>query len=241
MKIIKNFRDYQRNNLLLDVDNWQREIVEKVKPYSMAGTARTLATISAVEYIVVHDIPGAIVECGVWRGGQMMAVALSLLKLGASRELFLYDTFSGMTEPTNLDSDFLGVSAKSIFDRFRYQEKGKRWCEATLEEVKGNIESTGYSMNRVNLIQGEVEKTIPEVVPSEIALLRLDTDWYESTLHELNYLYPLVSNLGVIAIDDYGHWQGSRRATDKYLMQNKIVHFLHRIDYSGRQFVKYSK
>ena len=83
-----------------------------------------------------------------------------------------------------------------------------------------------------------VEDTIPNQAPKEIALLRLDTDWYESTLHELEHLYPRLVSGGVLIIDDYGHWRGAREAVDEYIDKHKLKLFLTRIDYTGRLCVK---
>lgn len=198
----------------------------------MTSPERIYGLIQAVRYIVAADIPGAIVECGVWRGGSMMAVALTLQSLNARRELFLFDTFEGMPPPTEVDRDFRGVAAAEIFRSFA--KRRERWCAASLEEVRANIESTGYCY--VQFIKGRVEDTIPVRAPQSIALLRLDTDWYESTKHELTHLYPRVMRGGVLIVDDYGHWQGSRKATDEYFAQSPIL--LNRLDYTGRIAVK---
>ncbi len=80
--------------------------------------------------------------------------------------------------------------------------------------------------------------TIPKNVPEKISILRLDTDWYESTKHELNNLFPRLVSGGILIIDDYGHFQGSKKAVDEYFEENKISSFLFRIDYTGRLFVK---
>ena len=87
-------------------------------------------------------------------------------------------------------------------------------------------------------IKGKVEETIPEIIPGKISLLRLDTDWYESTLHNLNHLFPLLSKGGILILDDYGHWQGARKAVDEYLEKNNVKILLNRIDYTGRIAVK---
>ena len=87
------------------------------------------------------------------------------------------------------------------------------------------------------LIEGKVEETIPGQAPGAISLLRLDTDWYESTAHELKYMYPALSAGGVLIIDDYGHWRGSREATDEYFSSHSRV-LLNRLDYSGRIAIK---
>ena len=112
------------------------------------------------------------------------------------------------------------------------------WAYAGLEEVRRNVLSTGYPEDRIAFIQGKVEDTIPGTIPEKIALLRLDTDWYESTRHELTHLYPLLSSSGILIIDDYGHWQGARRAVDEYLGAMPAPTYLHRIDYTGRLALK---
>ena len=167
-----------------------------------------------------------------------MAAALALLHMGEQRDIVLFDTFAGMTAPSAADRDLHGDAATPVFEVQSRNNVGDRWCEAGIDEVRRNLASTGYPMDRVKMVQGAVEATIPRESPLQIAYLRLDTDWYESTLHELEYLYPRVSTLGVVVIDDYGHWQGARQATDEYLSSNQIPVLMHRIDYTGRQFVK---
>lgn len=221
-----------------DVPAWQRSIIMRVRPYTMAGDLRTLSTIGVVEYIVRHDIQGGVVECGVWRGGQMMAAALTMLHLGAKRDIYLFDTFSGMVKPEARDVDHLGEDAAKIYDAYLKKPVGARWCEAGIDDVRRNLEMTGYSSDHVHLVQGDVLATIPTQAPDKIAYLRLDTDWYASTAHELEHLYPRVSPRGVVAIDDYGHWRGARDATDEYIQKHGVVALMHRIDYSARQFVK---
>ena len=99
--------------------------------------------------------------------------------------------------------------------------------------------STGYLKEKINLIQGSVEKTLPLNKPDEpIALLRLDTDWYKSTKHELNILFPLLNEGGVLIIDDYGHWKGAKKAVDEYFSNLNDKYYMHRIDYTGRMLIK---
>ena len=109
----------------------------------------------------------------------------------------------------------------------------------TLDEVKSNISKINYPENNIHYIKGKVEDTIPnDTIPKKIAILRLDTDWYESTLHEMEYLFPKLVKGGIIIIDDYGHWQGCKLAIDEYVQKNKIELFLQRIDYTCRMAVK---
>lgn len=237
-RLINKLRGLEPSANFPDIPSWQIEIVARVQPFTMTGKERVLATINAVEYLTQHDIPGAILECGVWRGGQMMAAAYALQHLGATRALYLFDTFAGMTEPGLQDTNVDGEHAASEFARFAKHPNKKQWCEASIDEVRSNIASTGYAQDLVHLVKGPVETTLPSAAPQTIAMLRLDTDWYASTLHELEHLYPRVSSGGVIAIDDYGHWQGARQAVDEYLVKKRIRCMLHRIDYTAREFVK---
>jgi hypothetical protein len=192
----------------------------------------------SVDYVVRHKIPGAIVECGVWKGGSMMAVAKTLIELGAKdRTLYLFDTFEGMPPPTEADRDVSGASAAAVL-----QASDKRtsvnWAYGPLDDVKRAMRSTGYDEGKMVFVPGKVEDTIPSQAPETIALLRLDTDWYESTYHELKHLYSRLSVGGVLIIDDYGHWEGARKAVDQFLAERKLKLLLNRIDYTGRVCVK---
>ena len=220
-----------------DLSEAQRNVISAARPFTMTSVERMAALINAVNYLSQNKIPGDIAECGVWRGGSMMIVALTLLANGdTSRSLYLYDTFEGMSAPTGHDRSFDGVSADEQLERDP-QGTGV-WCYAGIEDVRNNILSTGYPEGRIHLIKGKVEETIPQSCPQELSLLRLDTDWYESTRHELNHLFPLLHNKGVLIIDDYGHWQGARKAVDEYFSEHGNSTYLHRIDYTGRILVR---
>lgn len=217
-----------------DVRMWRA-----VSPYTMTSPERIYALTQAVRYLAANDIPGAFVECGVWRGGSSMAAALTLLALGRrDRDLFLFDTFEGMPAPTEADVTFDGEHAREEFQRTRRSADSSDWCNAPLEAVREALLGTGYDPARLHFVKGKVEDTIPGAAPESIALLRLDTDWYESTRHEMEHLYPRLVPGGVLIIDDYGHWQGARRAVDEYLAQERVRLLLNRIDYTGRIGVK---
>jgi hypothetical protein len=220
----------------LDADQQQRRILERVAPFTMTTADRLLALIDAARYVHRLQIPGAFVECGVWRGGSSMAAALTLLDCGCNtREFYLYDTYEGMTAPSDIDVSHDGVSAA---EQLQTTPRGSGvWCEASETEVRNNMLATGWPSPLIHLIKGPVEQTIPTVTPGRIAILRLDTDWYESTRHELTHLFPLLSHGGVLIIDDYGHWKGSRRATDEFLAGHPDF-FLHRVDYTCRLLIK---
>jgi len=214
------------------------EIIERVKPYTMTSPARIADTCFSVDYVTKHELPGAIVECGVWRGGSTMAMALRLLSHGAGdRDLYLFDTFAGMAEPGEEDV------ARDGFDAARTWAAGRRgdenaWGYADIEDVRRAIESTGYEADRMHLVKGMVETTLPAQAPESITLLRLDTDFYSSTKHELEHLFPRLVTGGVLILDDYGYWGGARRAADEYFEAHGVRILLHRTDATGRVGVK---
>lgn len=169
----------------------------------------------------------------------MMAVALALKSMNIhDRELYLYDTFEGMPKPQDVDIDINARSAMATFAETQIAEDTSDYCRATLRDVREAMATTGYDKERIHFHRGKVEATIPSLAPDNIALLRLDTDWYQSTRHELEHLYPRLSIGGILIIDDYGHWRGSRKATDEYIAKHAPSLFLSRTDYSGRIAVK---
>ncbi|MFJ6700806.1 TylF/MycF/NovP-related O-methyltransferase [Streptomyces sp. NPDC091272] len=219
-----------------DYDDGAKDIIRAVKPYSMTSPERLNAFILATRHIVKHSIPGAIVECGVWRGGSMQACAKTLLAAGVEdRELYLFDTFEGMTPPTDEDRRLDGRSAQELLD---IQGKDRPiWAVATLEDVKSGFEKVPYPEERIHYVQGKVEDTVPGEAPEQISILRLDTDWYASTKHELQHLYSRLVSGGVLLIDDYGYWQGSRQAVDEFLEETGEQLLLLRMD-EGRIAIK---
>lgn len=227
----------RQEQALADLSPADREIVARVSPFTMTSLERRASLLGAVDHVVKHGIAGDMVECGVWRGGSMMAVALALIARGdTSRHLYLYDTFEGMSEPTEADRALSGESAQAQLERA--DRDHALWAVAGFEDVQANLASTGYPAERIHYVKGKVEDTLPATLPQRIALLRLDTDWYESTRHELTHLYPLLSRNGLLIIDDYGHWQGAKQAVDEYFANSAEPVFLHRVDYTARLLVK---
>lgn len=211
-------------------------LYERVKPYTMTSIERLYAMHKAVEHVARSGVQGAIVECGVWRGGSMMMAALTLAALGKTdRELFLFDTFAGHPRP-NPERDLR--DHYEFWLQRRRTDSSSSWAEVTLEEVRANLSSTGYPLDRVRLIKGIVQETIPAAAPEAIALLRLDTDWYDSTAHEMRHLYPRLVPGGVLIVDDYGEMQGQKQAVDDFCQQNGVILLLNRIDFSGMIAVK---
>jgi O-methyltransferase len=215
-----------------DLDSATVDLIRRVQPYTMTSPESIAALRNAVQYVVNSNILGDIIECGVWKGGSTMTVASTLRELGARRRLHLFDSFEGMTVTTDVDRNIYGESAAKLMT-----DKQGVWARSTLDEVKNAMRSVGYDESLIDYIKGPVEQTIPQNAPSTISLLRLDTDWYESTKHELHHLFPRLSVGGVLIIDDYGHWQGSRRAVNEYIAENRLRLLLNRI-YSGRICVR---
>jgi O-methyltransferase len=222
-----------------------RRIIERALPYTMTGAVRLQALIDGVRHVVRRDLPGDFAECGVWRGGSVLAMILTLQELGiADRDIHLFDTFEGMTEPTEHDESAFDGRALETWTEAR--AGGERPWNALFDAqtfneaaVRGVLEATGYPPERLHLVRGRVEETVPDRAPERLALLRLDTDWYESTHHELVHLYPRLVDGGLLIVDDYGHWDGCRRAVDEYFATEAPAVLLHRIDYTGRIAVKH--
>lgn len=230
---------YEKTTYPKDFNGQNTNICDAVQHYTMTSPERVNALIEAVRYIVANKIDGSFVECGVWKGGSTMAMALALKELGNdSRDIYLYDTFSGMTEPADFDVSIHGAKAREQFFETKISENASDWCLSPIEEVKENVFNTGYPVEKFHFIEGKVEDTIPKHLPGDIALLRLDTDWYSSTKHEMTHLFPLLKPYGVIIIDDYGHWEGARKAVDEYIIENNLCILLNRIDNTGRIAVK---
>lgn len=222
-----------------DYDEELAATIRRVRRQTLTTAPRIAALCDAVSYVVRNRIDGAIAECGVWRGGSMMAAALTLLRLGdTDRDLYLYDTFTGMPAPGKADvaSPYDGYSPSRRWRRIA--NSGRRWVAVPPDRVRRAVAGTGYPPGRIHLVQGLVERTLPERAPEAIALLRLDTDWYSSTRHELEHLYPRLVPGGVLIVDDYGHYEGARRAVDEYFAASGEQPLLNRIDYTGRIAVK---
>jgi hypothetical protein len=220
-------------------------IWKRVKDYTMTSAERVSNLLKAVDYIVRSDIPGEFVECGVWRGGSAMAIALKLQNLGVKdRAIHLYDTFSGMTDPTNFDEIISsGDSASTLLNQANRNLIKQRFTRdvraiALREEVEDNLRMIDYPFKNFHFVEGPVETTLSSGFSKPICLLRLDTDFYESTRIELEVLFPRLVTAGILIVDDYGHWLGARKAVDEYFQHHKTKIFLHKVDYTGRFAVK---
>ncbi len=228
----------KKNSTPDDFENHHNTIIGIVRPYTVTSYERIHALIESVHYILRNNIKGDFIECGVCKGGSMMTIALTLLSMKVkNRDLYLFDTFEGMPPPGERDIDLWGNPAKECSDENGYS-KNNSSNETSLVNVKRAMSLTGYPMERIHFVKGLVENTLPEKAPKKIALLRLDTDWYSSTNHEMVHLFPHLSSKGILIVDDYGHFKGAKQAVDEYFQYNKLKPFLHRIDYTGRLIIK---
>lgn len=222
-----------------DFNDFEKRAIRKVRPFTMTSPERIVSLLHSVQYVLDNKIEGSIVECGVWKGGSMMAAALALIELQRyDKDLYLFDTFDGMSSATDEDISICGDRAKELLKSTKKTEEDHLWAYSPLEKVQQAMYSVGYPKNKIHFIKGKVEETIPADAPTKISILRLDTDWYESTHHELLHLFPRLALGGVLIIDDYGHWQGARKAVDDYIKNNNIKILLNRVDYTGRIAVK---
>jgi len=226
-----------------DYDVAHADTYQKVKDYTMTNSQRIVAICNATDYLTKNNIEGDIVGCGIWRGGAIMAAIDSLQKNeDVSREIYLYDTFEGMTTPAHQydikkgGNSGLGKTAEELYKTATAADL--IFCYSSLEEVKQNIESLNYPAGKIHYVKGMVEDTIPKIISQKIALLYFNICFYESTLHALKYLFPLLVPGGVIIIGDYGDWEGTRKAVDEYIEINKIRLLLNRIDQTGRVGIK---
>ncbi|MEY2399640.1 MAG: O-methyltransferase [Actinomycetota bacterium] len=229
--------DHRKAEPPVDTDDHTRRVIKAIENHTLTTHERVIALVDTVRHITRYAIPGAIVECGVWRGGSMMAIAMTLVDLGdTARDLYLFDTFTHMPSPG--PEDFT-ANGRKVIDVAADAPIPDTYAYIPLDEVKAAMLSTGYPEERLHFVPGLVEDTIPSSAPEHIALCRLDTDFYESTKHELEHLYPRITPGGALLVDDYGHFLGARKATDEYLASlDAPPPFMHRIDYSARLLFK---
>ncbi len=202
---------------------------------------------AALQYVLDNNIEGAIVECGVDTARFERMWIECLLRNKCERDIFMYDTFTGLTAPGDLDFNCQGADWNMTNEQVKNTWKSKvinettnNWCYTPLEQVKKSLESMGYNNSRLHYIVGDVMKTLAEDtnLPDSIALLRLDTDWYESSKFELEKLFPRVSKGGVVIFDDYWFWNGQQKATDEYFTEKGIQVEFQRVNKQTASMIK---
>lgn len=220
----------------------QIEVMNTCRPFTQTTRENCFALIRATEYISRNSIPGTFVECGVWKGGSVMAMAMTLDAMGETRDMYLFDTYSGMPPGQSDDIDLEGNDERwyrEESDAFVHAGRGEKWNAISLEEVQNNLNSLSSTKQRFHFIEGRVEDRLPAAAPQSIALLRLDTDFYASTKHELEHLFPRLVKGGILIVDDYGHFLGARKAVDEYFHAHDLRLFMHRVDYTSIIGIKF--
>ncbi len=208
------------------VEDEFKVLYKKYCHLSMVPWSGCYSVYRSIDYILKAKIEGDIVECGVWKAGCAAFMMEMLKNRGETgRSIWLYDTFEGMTVPGEKDKHFAG--AKFAPDEFEKREKkGEKWSYAPLDLVKDTLSMTGYPDDKVEIVKGDVLQTLKTRTPKKIALLRLDTDWYDSTKMEMESLFPLLIKDGVFLCDDYGAWKGSYDAVHEYFEAQNIKMYL---------------
>ena len=218
----------------------EKKIIEFINisnQFSMTGHLRMYILSEAIKYSKINKLEGDFVECGIWRGGNILLYKFLNDYYLLNKSIFGYDTFEGMTEPEKVDVDYKGHDALQTLNDFKKDENTINiHCYSSIESVSKNILKY-KNLENVHLIKGPVEKTLLDEknLPKKISILRLDTDWYRSTKVELEILYPRLVSGGILIIDDYGHWQGARRAVDEFFNKKKWLHY---VDYTCRYLIK---
>lgn len=221
----------------------EKAVLVEINQFTLASPEAIVQLVRAVNYVLQNNIPGALVECGVFQGGNAVAIMRTLLGAGVTdRDLYLYDTFEGFPKPEEIDYEYFVGPALETWKKFKKpgdsSDQSSDWLRYPLELVRERLQGLGYPVARIKLVKGLVEDTIPATAPEQIALLRLDTDFYRSTKHELDHLYPRLQRGGVLIIDDYGALHGARVATDEFLSENRIAFLPVRIDEHVRIGIK---
>jgi len=225
---------------ILELNSFEKRIIDKAIKISTTTQERQWALIQSIKYIKDNNIKGDMVECGVYKGGNIAIIKSLSKKLKINKKIFAYDTYDGMSEPSKFDIERnLNKSAKELLkEATKDNLKVNIWCYENLDSVKKNILKIARDTKNIFFVKGDVNKTlrVKKNLPKKISLLRLDTDFYLSTKVSLEILYPRLVKNGVLIIDDYGNWKGCKKAVDDYFKKNKL--WLHHVDYNCRMLIK---
>lgn len=197
-------------------------ILRTVRSYTMVGVPRLRTLYRLAQRAIAEGIPGAFVECGTYNGGS--GAVLAHVAARDHRSVWLFDSFEGLPEPVAEDGEAASAWAGGCVGQ-----------ESKVADVLGRV---GANTDEVHIVKGWFNETLAPAPTGPIALLHLDGDWYESTREILLALYDRVDPRGFLAIDDYGHWPGCRRAVDEFFRERKQEPEIFQSDYTGAWLVK---
>jgi predicted O-methyltransferase YrrM len=227
-----HLKEYIQSYDLRSNNNRYDDIVFTINKNKKYEANYTIDGAETIQYIFKNNIDGVLVECGVDSGNFELLWIKELQRLHMLRDIYMFDTFNGLTEPceydhTRSDAILYSMSKDDVYNKWKssiVNDETNNWCYIPLDSVKQNLNSTGYPENNLHYIVGDVLQTLEDKVniPEKIAVLRLDTDWYESSKFELEKLYDNVVDGGLIIFDDYYHWEGQRKATDEFFEKLNI-------------------
>lgn len=234
--VIRKERYAHEVGLPIELSPIEIDSIYKYRPFSMTSFERLSAIAISMNYLHLNKIEGALVECGVWAGGSIGLAAYLSQQKGEIRDVILFDTFQGMSAPSEEDT----LEAHEGYRDTLIDDGSSSWCAVSLNDVKKNLAQSGIEMSKLKFVVGDVSETLIEKsnLPEKIAFLRLDTDWFQSTFDELTHLYPRLTTGAVVIIDDFGAWEGARSAVTKYFQDNNLHPLMVPIDNSGRIFIK---
>jgi O-methyltransferase len=202
----------------------ERWITKLVRPHTLVGPERIHNLCALAQRAEEEQIPGDVIECGVYNGGTAAILARIATRSQMNRTVWLFDSFQGMPETNEKD----GKQAQEYVGK----------VVGSLDQVKQLLRKAGANMDRVKIVAGLFQDTFPRVDIKQTALLNLDCDWYESVKLCLEKFYDSVVPGGFVSIDDYGHWPGCREAVDTFFKKRGLSYELRHVDYSARWFQK---
>ena len=225
------------NNLPVEIEDNIKDIIKVCSKYSMTGEKRMYLLSEAIKEVKRQNLEGDFLECGIWKGGNIILFKKLNILYNLKKNIYAYDTFEGMPASNEFDKDYNENFASDLMSK---EEKNSNLnnihCYSPYEEVVNNI-SKYVEVSNIKFIKGKVEETLLENIniPKKISILRLDTDFYSSTKIELEVLYNRLVKGGILIIDDYGHWKGARKAVDEFFNGKEWLHY---VDYTCRYIIK---